>query len=57
MATRSDASQNLKELQAFNLKHGAQLEEWQVRQIDRRWRSMGKELRHPGGLFNVKNYN
>lgn len=57
MATRSDASQNLKELQAFNLKHGAQLEEWQVRQIDRRWRSMGKELRHPGGLFSVKNYN
>lgn len=57
MAARTDAAQNLKELQAFNLKHGAQLEEWQVRQIDRRWKSIGKALRHPGGLFNVKNYN
>lgn len=57
MAARTDASQNLKELQAFNLKHGAALQEHQVREIDRRWRSMGKALRHPGGLFNVKNYN
>ena len=57
MAARTDASQNLKELQAFNLKHGAALQEYQVREIDRRWRSMGKALRHPGGLFNVKNYN
>lgn len=57
MATRSDASRNLQELKAYNTKHAANLSEWQVREIDRRWRSMGKALSHPGGLFNVKNYN
>lgn len=57
MASRSDAPQNIHELRAWNTKHGARLEEWEMRKIDQRWGSMGKALRHPAALFNVKNYN
>lgn len=57
MATRSDASRNLQELKAYNTKHAAALSERQVWDINRRWQSLGKAVRHPGGLFNVKNYN
>lgn len=57
MRARSDAPQNLQELLAWNTKHAAGLAEWQVREIDRRWRSIGKAVRHPAALFNVKNYN
>jgi hypothetical protein len=57
VAKRTDASQNLQELRAFNVKHAARLDEWELRNIDRRWRSLGKAVRHPGALFNVKVYN
>ena len=57
MTARSDAPQNLQELLAWNTKHAAGLAEWQVREIDRRWRSIGKAVWHPAALFNVKNYN
>lgn len=57
MATRSDASRNLQELQAYCVKNAVNLPEWQIREINKRWQSLGNALRHPGGLFNVKNYN
>lgn len=57
MAARTDAPQNIRELQAWALKHGGGLEEWYLRQIDRRWRSLGKQVNQTAGLFEVRNYN
>lgn len=57
MAIRSDAPRNLQELRAWNIKHAALLTEWQMQDMNRRWGSMGKMLRHPAALFEVKNYN
>lgn len=57
MATRSDAPQTIHELRAWNTKHAAHLNEWEMQQIDRRWRSIGKLAHQVGGLNSVKNYN
>jgi hypothetical protein len=57
MANRSDAPQNMQELEAWNTRHGTILKQWEMEQINRRWRSLGKLAHTPAGLFSVKNYN